>query len=182
MKRISYFLLAVLSLVSISCERKNLPDARPEKSIVILSDNDVHCSIDGYTRLAGLYDAVAASDTAWAAVVSCGDYLQGGNAGALSRGQYIVDVMKAVGYDAVTLLTLPWIVYLQAVAGTGNTRMCLRFDGIALAIYTVYCILVIGVMKADIAVCWTADAIYQGCIWLLCALYIHKGAWKDKDI
>ncbi len=102
-KRISYFLLAVLSLVSISCERKNLPDARPEKSIVILSDNDVHCSIDGYTRLAGLYDAVAASDTAWAAVVSCGDYLQGGNAGALSRGQYIVDVMKAVGYDAVTL-------------------------------------------------------------------------------
>lgn len=28
-KRISYFLLAVLSLVSISCERKNLPDAQP---------------------------------------------------------------------------------------------------------------------------------------------------------
>lgn len=103
MKRISYFLLAVLSVFLMSCERENIPDAEPEKSIVILSDNDVHCSIDGYARLAGLYDAIAASDTAWAATVSCGDYLQGGNAGALSRGQYIVDVMNAVGFDAVTL-------------------------------------------------------------------------------
>ena len=104
MKRISCFLFAVLSVLLMSCEREYLPDTeQPEKSIVILSDNDVHCSIDGYTRLAGLYDAIAASDTAWAASVSCGDYLQGGNAGALSRGQYIVDVMKAVGFDAVTL-------------------------------------------------------------------------------
>ncbi len=104
MKRISCFLLAILSVLFMSCNREYLPDTeQPEKSIVILSDNDVHCSIDGYARLAGLYDAIAASDTAWAATVSCGDYLQGGNAGALSRGQYIVDVMKAVGFDAVTL-------------------------------------------------------------------------------
>ena len=103
MKRISYFLLAVLSMLLMSCERENIPDPDANKSIVILSDNDVHCSIDGYARLAGLYDAIAASDTAWVATVSCGDYLQGGNAGALSRGQYIVDVMQAVGYDAVTL-------------------------------------------------------------------------------
>ena len=103
MKRISCFLLAVVSILLISCERENLPDTKPEKSIVILSDNDVHCTIDGYTRLAGLYDAIAASDTAWVATVSCGDYLQGGNAGALSRGQYIVDVMKEVHYDAITL-------------------------------------------------------------------------------
>ena len=103
MKRTKYFFLSVLSLLLFACERENLPDTEPVKTIVILSDNDVHCAIDGYTRLAGLHDAIAASDTAWVATVSCGDYLQGGNAGALSRGQYIVDVMKAVGYDAVTL-------------------------------------------------------------------------------
>ena len=103
MKRISCFLLTVLSVLLISCEREVLPDSGSDKSIVILSDNDVHCAIDGYTRLAGLSDAIAASDTAWVATVSCGDYLQGGTVGALSRGQYIVDVMKEVGYDAVTL-------------------------------------------------------------------------------
>ena len=103
MKRISCILLSVLSVLLISCEREDLPDSESAKSIVILSDNDVHCSIDGYTRLAGISDAIAASDTAWVATVSCGDYLQGGNAGALSRGQYIVDVMREVKYDAVTL-------------------------------------------------------------------------------
>ena len=104
MKRTKYFLLTALSLVLFACEKAVIPDSgSDEKSIVILYENDVHCSIDGYTRLAGLRDAIAASDTAWAATVSCGDYLQGGNAGALSRGQYIVDVMKTVGYDAITL-------------------------------------------------------------------------------
>ncbi|MBR5384690.1 MAG: bifunctional metallophosphatase/5'-nucleotidase [Bacteroidales bacterium] len=101
MNKTRYFLLAALSLVLFSCEKEEIPGS--DKSIVILCENDVHCSIDGYTRLAGLRDAIAASDTAWTATVSCGDYVQGGNAGALSRGQYIVDVMKAVGYDAVTL-------------------------------------------------------------------------------
>ncbi len=89
-------------MLLLACEREEIPGGS-DKSIVILYENDVHCSIDGYSRLAGLRDAIAASDTAWVATVSCGDYLQGANAGALSRGQYVVDVMKAVGYDAVTL-------------------------------------------------------------------------------
>ena len=74
-----------------------------EKSIVILYENDVHCTIDGYAQLAGLRDAIMQSDTAWTAVVSSGDYLQGEMYGALSRGQYIIDIMRKVGYDAVTL-------------------------------------------------------------------------------
>jgi 2',3'-cyclic-nucleotide 2'-phosphodiesterase (5'-nucleotidase family) len=35
----------------------------PDKTIVILYENDVHCAIDGYTKLAGLRDAIAASDS-----------------------------------------------------------------------------------------------------------------------
>lgn len=72
-----------------------------EKSIVILYENDVHCGIDGYAKIAGIRDMIA--DTAWTATVNSGDYLQGGTAGAISKGQYIIDIMKHVGYDAVTL-------------------------------------------------------------------------------
>lgn len=72
-----------------------------DKSIVILYDNDVHCGIEGYAKFAGYRDAV--KDTAYVAMVSCGDFLQGGTAGAISNGQYIVDIMKHVGYDAITL-------------------------------------------------------------------------------
>lgn len=87
-----------LSACSIS---KTASDSMHKKSIVILHDNDVHCNIDGYASIASLRDAI--SDTAYVATVSCGDYLQGGTAGAISGGQYIVDVMRSVGYDAVTL-------------------------------------------------------------------------------
>ncbi len=74
-----------------------------QKSIVILFENDVHCGIDGYTKLAGLRDAIASADTAYVGVTSSGDFINGGVAGAISRGQYIVDIMRSVGYDAIGL-------------------------------------------------------------------------------
>ena len=83
---------------------------------------------------------------------------------------------------AMALLTLPYNVYLHAVAGTGNTRMCLWVDVAALVVYTIFCTVVIGILKANIAVCWIADGVYQGCIWLLSALYIYKGNWRNKKV
>lgn len=74
--------------------------AADNKSIVILYENDVHCAVDGYPKMAGLRDAIA--DTAWTQIVCCGDFVQGGTLGALSRGQYIADVMQTMHYDAMT--------------------------------------------------------------------------------
>lgn len=71
--------------------------------IRIVFDNDVHCELKGYISIAGVRDSLAArSDGQCTALVSAGDYLQGGTMGAISRGSYVVDVMNAVGYDAVT--------------------------------------------------------------------------------
>ena len=72
-----------------------------KKSIVILYENDVHCNVDGYSAMKGMADAC--SDTAWTALVSSGDFLNGGLAGAISRGKYVVDIMKEMHYDAVAL-------------------------------------------------------------------------------
>lgn len=71
------------------------------RSVVILYENDVHCAIEGYAHMAGLRDAI--SDTADVAIVGCGDFLQGGTAGAISHGEYITDIMAKMGYTAVTL-------------------------------------------------------------------------------
>lgn len=73
------------------------------KSIVILFESDTHCELSGYSKLAGLRDAINKSGTAWAGAVCCGDFMQGGAAGSVSNGKYIIDVMRSVGYDAVTL-------------------------------------------------------------------------------
>ncbi len=101
-----YFLYLVPMLLLCACtSRKHLVDVsgQKQKSIVILYENDVHCGIDGYAKLAGLRDAIQNSDTAFAAAVSSGDFLQGGVSGAISRGQYIVDIMRHVGYTAITM-------------------------------------------------------------------------------
>ena len=74
-----------------------------QKSIVILYENDAHCGIDGYTKIAGLRDAINSSDTAYAAAVCCGDFLQGNTTGAISKGQYIADILRLMDYHAMTL-------------------------------------------------------------------------------
>ena len=73
------------------------------RSIVILYENDVHCAIDGYKNMQGLYNAIRQADTCDVAMVSCGDFLQGALAGALSQGKYVTDIMRVMSYDALTL-------------------------------------------------------------------------------
>ena len=74
-----------------------------QKSIVILYENDAHCGIDGYTKIAGLRDAINRTDTAYAAAVCVGDFLQGNTTGAISKGQYIADILRLMDYHALTL-------------------------------------------------------------------------------
>ena len=107
-RQFPWALVAVMTLCSTlmftSCSDNDDTSITPpagDRTIVVLFENDVHCAIGGYASLAGLRDAV--SDTAYAALVSSGDYLQGGTIGAISKGQYIIDVMRSMHYDAVTV-------------------------------------------------------------------------------
>ena len=96
--------LIVVVLLFVSCATlKNNQVASPQKSIVVLYENDVHCGIDGYAKMAGLRDAINQSDTAYAVLVSSGDFLQGGTSGAISAGQYVVDIMRNMDYAAITI-------------------------------------------------------------------------------
>jgi 2',3'-cyclic-nucleotide 2'-phosphodiesterase (5'-nucleotidase family) len=102
MKKI--FGLSMAMLLFASCATlKNNQVTLPQKSIVVLYENDVHCGIDGYAKMAGLRDAINRSDTAYAVVVSSGDFLQGGTPGAISAGQYVIDIMRNMDYAAITI-------------------------------------------------------------------------------
>lgn len=76
--------------------------AQERGDIVILYDNDVHCAIDGYPVMAGLRDSLLRKGC-HTIVVSCGDFSFGGPVGAASKGEFIVRMMNAVGYDAACL-------------------------------------------------------------------------------
>ena len=80
--------------------------------IVILHTNDVHCQVepsvaeDGVVTNMG-YATVAAYKAAMEAqygeenvtLVDAGDHIQGDLVGSLSKGEWIVEIMNAVGYD-----------------------------------------------------------------------------------
>ena len=84
--------LACLLIVAFACKRKD--------NIVILYDNDVHCAVDGYAKMAGLKNEIK-KQTPYVSVVSCGDFAQGDVIGTLSEGGSIVEIMNQVGYDVV---------------------------------------------------------------------------------
>ncbi len=70
--------------------------------VVILYENDVHCAVDGYSKLLAMKNELSESYDR-VGVVSVGDFVQGGTLGAVSKGEYIVNLMNKVGYDAIAL-------------------------------------------------------------------------------
>ena len=76
--------------------------AKDDDTIVILYENDVHCAIEGYSKLAAMKKELLETYSN-VGVVSSGDFVQGGTMGAVSKGEYIVNLMNKVGYDAITL-------------------------------------------------------------------------------
>lgn len=87
-----HLLLVCLLFVVVGCKRQD--------PIVILFDNDVHCAVDGYAKMAGVKNELK-KQTPYVSVVSCGDFAQGDVIGTLSEGGSIVKIMNQVGYDVV---------------------------------------------------------------------------------
>jgi putative MATE family efflux protein len=73
-------------------------------------------------------------------------------------------------------------IYFQAVSGTGNTKTAFRLEMIALIAYMIYCTVIIGIMKLDVAVCWTAEHVYAVVLLLCSWIYMRSGRWKNRHI
>lgn len=105
MKRLSLLIsAAIIGLVlTVSCgtSQKTAVSTMMD-DIVVLYENDVHCSVDGYANLAALKSEMLKTHK-HVVLVSNGDYVQGGSLGAASHGRNIINIMNAVGYDYVTL-------------------------------------------------------------------------------
>lgn len=101
MKRIFLFLVVSAALFC------NLPvpaaaGVPDSGDVVVLYDNDVHCTVAGYTVMAALKSDLL-RETPNVILASSGDFLQGGNLGAATEGADIIRILNRVGYDFVTL-------------------------------------------------------------------------------
>ena len=73
-------------------------------------------------------------------------------------------------------------VLFLAVSGTGSTKTAFRLELVALAVYMTYCTIIIGWLKLDVAVCWTAEHVYAGMLLICSWWYMRSGRWKNRRI
>ena len=73
-------------------------------------------------------------------------------------------------------------VLFLAVSGTGSTKTAFRLELIALAVYMVYCTVIIWWLKMDVAICWTAEFVYGGMLMLCSWIYLRSGLWRNRHI
>lgn len=86
--------------------------------------------------------------------------------------------MVTVGIIAMSFATT----WLNAVTGTGNTKVNLAIEIIAITVYTIYIYLVLEVWDLGLIWAWASELIYWFFIFILSFLYIRSGRWKGKII
>lgn len=87
------FLSLLLTLAMVCSLAVTVSAAEPAEDITILHTNDVHCGYEEYAKVAALHKNADL-------LVDAGDHVQGGVIGTLSKGEYIVDIMNYLKYDA----------------------------------------------------------------------------------
>ena len=102
MKKIIKICIALFMVAALfGCQKQQ----KQTEDIYIVFTSDVHCGFEDNIPVASLkaYVNSIKSEHKDALLVDCGDYLQGGTIGTLSKGQFVIDLMNEVGYDIVTI-------------------------------------------------------------------------------
>ena len=71
-------------------------------------------------------------------------------------------------------------VWLNAVTGTGNTRINLLIELITIVLYCIYVYLVLERWQLSITLGWVSEWLYWGSIFGLSYWYMRSGKWKGK--
>ncbi len=80
------------------------------------------------------------------------------------------------------VVLVPSNIYFSSVSGTGSTKMAFALEMLALVVYMTYITVLIFIMRVDVALAWTSEAVYGLTMFLLCWSYIKSGKWKNLQI
>ncbi len=99
-KLVQIALVLFMSVMLFSCARKK----EERDDIYIFFTSDVHCGVEENLGFAGVKAIVddAKAEHPYVSLVDCGDFLQGGAMGSLTKSKLIIDLMNAMNYDLVT--------------------------------------------------------------------------------
>jgi multidrug resistance protein, MATE family len=70
-------------------------------------------------------------------------------------------------------------VWLNAVTGTGKTKMNLVIEAAAIVFYLIYTLIIVKKLKLSLAIVWSNELVYWLLIFLVSFWYIKTGNWKE---
>jgi Na+-driven multidrug efflux pump len=80
------------------------------------------------------------------------------------------------------IFTVGAMIFFQGVSGTGSTKAAFRLELTALVIYAIYCTVTAGILKLDVAICWSAEHVYALALLIICYAYLRGNRWRNRKI
>lgn len=91
-----------------------------------------------------------------------------------------IPVLRVVS-TALLLMSIA-VVWLNAVTGTGQTKINLLIELVAIILYSIYVYVVLEKLNLSIAIGWGSEWLYWGSMLIPSYLYIKSNKWKGKQI
>lgn len=91
-----------------------------------------------------------------------------------------IPVLRLIAF-AMLIMSMATI-WLQAVTGTGNSRITFFIELTAIAFYCVYVYLTLEVYQLSIFWGWASEMLYWTVMFLLSYFYLMRGKWQQKKI
>jgi putative MATE family efflux protein len=97
--------------------------------------------------------------------------------------EFVAEAIPIVRIVSVALLMMSvGTIWLNAVTGTGNTRVNLLIEFITILIYCVYVFLVLEHWNLSIGWGWGSEWVYWISMFSMAFFYMRSGKWKGKKI
>jgi MATE family multidrug resistance protein len=74
------------------------------------------------------------------------------------------------------------VVWLNAVTGTGSTRITLAVETFAITFYCIYVYIILEKLNLSITYGWMSEWIYWTCLFVPSFIFIRSGKWRNKKI
>ena len=98
-------------------------------------------------------------------------------------GEFVEQAIPVIRVVSVAMiLTSVAVVFSNAVLGTGNTRITLMIEVVAITLYTLYVYLVLRKYFLSITYGWMSEWLYWITFFIPSFLYMRSGRWKGKTL
>jgi multidrug resistance protein, MATE family len=96
---------------------------------------------------------------------------------------FIQDAIPVVYVVSLALLMMSFAtVWLNAVTGTGNTKVNLMIELITIVIYSIYVYVVLEYLHMPITWGWGSEWVYWISMFSMAFVYMRSGRWRNKTI